>query len=94
MKNFDEIIENMKDIVSFNVKGAVLDSAIANELGVSSGLLATNKSRNKVMYEELLVWCAKKKISINSLLFEQSAESLIAPTNELYMNRQHFLHAQ
>ena len=87
MKEFKEIVEVMKDIISRDVKGKVLDAHIAKELRVSSTQLATNKNRGVIMYAQIAEFCARKRIAINALLFDQSAESLVDPTNALYANR-------
>jgi len=87
MKKFKEIVEVIKDILSNDIDGIVLDKHVAKELNISSTMLATNKSRNTIMYEPILLFCARKRIAINALLFNQSAESLVDHTNELYTNR-------
>ena len=88
MKSFSEIIEEIKDIVSEEFPGRkVFDKDVAELLGVSSNNLATLKKRNKLPYEELLDFCARRSLSINWLLYGQSPESLIEPTNRFYMVR-------
>jgi len=88
MKNFNEIIEEIKDIVSGELPGKkVFDKDVATLLGISQMNFATLKKRNKIPYEELLTFCAKRSIAINWLLFNQSPESLIESTNKFYMVR-------
>lgn len=88
MKDFSEIVEEIKDIVSGEMPGKkVFDKDVAAMLGISQMNFATLKRRNKIPYEELLDFCAKRSIAINWLLFGQSPESLIEPTNRFYMVR-------
>jgi len=88
MKNFCDIVETIKDIVSgeFTDK-KVFDKDIANLLHISQMNFATMKKRNKVPFHELLDFCAKRSIAINWLLYNQSPESLIEPTNQFYKVR-------
>lgn len=87
MKQFSEIVEVIKDIISEEINGKVLDKHVAKILSVSPGMLATNKSRNIILFEQLAQFCALKRIALNSILFDQAVESLIDNTNRLYANR-------
>ena len=88
MKNFNDIVEQIKDVVSADFPGKkIFDKDIAGLLGISQMNFATMKKRDKIPYEELLEFCARKSIAINWLLFGQSPESLIEATNKFYMVR-------
>ncbi len=88
MKSFSEIVDNIKDILSSDyIDRKVFDKDVADMLGISSMNFATMKKRDKIPYEELLNFCARRSIAINWLLFNQSPESLIEPTNRFYMVR-------
>lgn len=88
MKNFNSIVEEIKDVVSQEFPGKkIFDKDIAKLLGISQMNFATMKKRDKIPYEELLNFCAKRSIAINWLLFGQSPESLIESTNKFYMIR-------
>ena len=88
MKNFKEIIEEVKNIISSEImkkegKGRkIKDSDVATALQVSPQLLATHKHRGQIMYEQIADFCARKSISINTLLYGQSAESLVSNTDK------------
>lgn len=88
MNNFKEIIEEVKNIISSEIqkkegKGRkIKDSDVATALGVSSQLLATHKHRGQILFEEVADFCARKSISINTLLYDQSAESLVMNTDK------------
>ncbi|MDD2652303.1 MAG: LexA family transcriptional regulator [Sulfurimonas sp.] len=86
MKNFVDIVEEIKSIVSTEFNGKkIYDKDVADILGISQMNFATMKKRNKVPFGELLDFCALKSISINWLLYGQSPESLVAATNRFFM---------
>ncbi len=88
MKQFLDIVEEIKDIISSDYRGKkVFDKDVANLLGISQMNFATMKKRDKVPFRELLDFCAKRSIAINWLLYGQSPESLIDATNKFFMVR-------
>jgi hypothetical protein len=88
MKTFSDIVETIKDIVSSEFpERKVFDKDVAELLDISQMNFATMKKRNKIPFNELLDFCAKRSIAINWLLYNQSPESLIEPTNRFYMVR-------
>jgi len=88
MKNFSDIVEQIKDVVSEDFPGKkIFDKDIAGLLQITQMNFATMKKRDKIPYEELLEFCAKRRIAVNWLLFGQSPESLIESTNKFYMVR-------
>lgn len=82
MNSFSDIVEEIKSILSseFSPK-KVFDKDVAESIGISQMNFATMKRRNKIPFNELLDFCAKRSISINWLLYSQSPESLVGPTN-------------
>lgn len=88
MKNFLDIVEEIKSIISaeFGSK-KIFDKDVADVLGVSQMNFATMKKRNKVPFGELMDFCAARRISINWMLYGQSPESLVEATNKFYMVR-------
>lgn len=86
MNSFVNIVEEIKSIVSNDYKPKkVFDKDVAEVLGITQMNFATMKKRNKIPFNELLDFCAKRTISINWLLYGQSPESLIEATNKFYM---------
>lgn len=82
----DEIIERLKDILSTDGKnGKVFDKDVANSLNLTQANFATMKNRGKIPYSNILEFCAKKKISINWLLYNQNPDSLIDPTDRYWI---------
>jgi len=77
MKNINEIFETMKDILSSEIgEKRVYDKDLAKALGLHQMTLATMKKRGKLPYDKVLDFCAKRKISINWLLYDQVVESI------------------
>ena len=88
MIEFNEIIERLKDIVSSKkIGGKVYDKDVAAELGIAQATFATMKKRGSIPYREIMEFCARKKISINWLFFDQPAEMLIEETNKFFRVR-------
>lgn len=86
MKNFLEVIEEIKSIISAEFSGKkIFDKDVADILGISQMNFATMKKRNKIPFGELLDFCAIKSISINWMLYGQSPESLVDATNKFFM---------
>ena len=86
MKNFLDIVEEIKSIVSSEFNGKKMyDKDVADILGITQMNFATMKKRNKIPFGELLDFCALKSISINWLLYGQSPESLVEATNKFFM---------
>jgi SOS-response transcriptional repressor LexA len=88
MVDFHEIIERMKDIISTKkIGGKVYDKDVAAELGIAQATFATMKKRGSIPYREIMEFCARKKISINWLFFDQPAEMLIEETDKFFRVR-------
>jgi len=85
LKSFSDIAEDIKSIISPEFDGKkVFDKDVADILGITRMNFATLKKRNRIPFNELLDFCAKRSISINWLLYGQSPESLVEATNRYY----------
>jgi len=85
MNSFNEITEKVKDIISNDVTGGkVFDKDVAAELGISQATFATMKKRGAIPYKELMEFCARRKISINWLFFDQAAGMLVEETEKFF----------
>lgn len=83
MANFYEITSRIKDILSSELGDKkVFDKDIANALNINQITFATMKSRGKIPYQQVLDFCAKRKISINWLFYDQIVDSLQAQTEK------------
>jgi SOS-response transcriptional repressor LexA len=81
-----EIIEKLKDVLSSDGKnGKVFDKDVAESLELSQANFATMKNRGKIPYSNILDFCAKKKISINWLLYGQNPGSLVDTTDKYWI---------
>ncbi|WP_121626153.1 S24 family peptidase [Poseidonibacter antarcticus] len=81
-----EIIDKLKDILSADgVNGKIFDKDVANSLELSQANFATMKNRGKIPYSNILNFCAKKKISINWLLYNQNPGSLVDSTDKYWI---------
>ena len=85
---FGEIIEKLKDVLSESKVGTkVFDKDVAVALNIPQATFATMKKRNSIPYEEILEFCALKKISVNWLFFDQAVDMLKAETDKFFQVR-------
>jgi phage repressor protein C with HTH and peptisase S24 domain len=83
-----EIIEKLKDVLSESSVGKkVFDKDVATALNIPQATFATMKKRNSIPYEEILEFCAIKKISVNWLFFDQAVDMLKAETEKFFQVR-------
>jgi len=81
--NFEKIIEKIKDILSNEIGNRkVFNKDVAKALNLTPENLSILKKRNKIPYEEIAYFCAKRKISINWLLFDQNEEEISKETQK------------
>ena len=87
MLNFSSILEKLKDILSKDITDdkKIFDKDVATALGINSQAFTTMKKRARVPYDEILQFCALKKISINWLMFDQDPSSLIDNTDKYWI---------
>ena len=83
-----EIIEKLKDVISeIKTDSKVFDKDVAKALNIPQATFATMKKRNSIPYEEILEFCAIKKISVNWLFFDQAVDMLKAETEKFFQVR-------
>ena len=86
--NLGEIIEKLKDVISeTKIAGKVFDKDVATALNIPQATFATMKKRNSIPYEEILEFCALKKISVNWLFFDQAVDMLKEETEKFFQIR-------
>jgi len=84
----NEIIDKLKDVISETRIGKkVFDKDVADALNIPQATFATMKKRNSIPYEEILEFCALKKISVNWLFFDQAVDMLKAETDKFFQVR-------
>ncbi len=82
----EEIIEKLKTILRIDSKDKkIFDKDVAQSLELTQANFATMKNRGKIPYTNILNFCAKRKISINWLLYNQSPNSLIDSTDRYWV---------
>ncbi len=85
---FGEIIEKLKDIISSEAASKkIFDKDVATALNIPQSTFATMKKRNSIPFEEILEFCAKKKISLNWLFFDQAVDMLKKETDKFLQVR-------
>lgn len=90
MFDFKEMLPKIKDVISAELGDKkVFDKDVADALGINQLTFATMKNRGKIPYEEILNFCAQRRISINWLFYDQATRSLEAQT-EKYANVRYF----
>jgi len=86
MFEVEEIIRKLKTIISTDEQnGKVFDKDVARYLELSQANFATMKSSGKIPYTNILNFCAKRKISINWLLYNQNPNSLVDSTDRYWI---------
>jgi len=70
--SFYEIVERIKDIISFKHKGRVLDKYVADELELNYNTFRYYKCKNILPYDRIVVFCVKYEISFDWLVFDKS----------------------
>lgn len=80
-----DIIEKLKDVISENFPDKkVFDKDVATALKIPQSTFATMKKRNSIPYEEILEFCAIRKISLNWLFFDQAVDMLKEETEKFF----------
>jgi len=83
-----EVIDKLKDVLSEStLSKKVFDKDVADALNIPQATFATMKKRNSIPYEEILEFCALKKISVNWLFFDQAVDMLKAETEKFFQVR-------
>ncbi|WP_457598375.1 S24 family peptidase [Hydrogenimonas sp.] len=83
MLSFDEVLTRLKDILSAEVgERRVYDKDVAEALGIAPAYFAVLKKRGTVPLGPIADFCARKKISINWLLYDQAPKSLEESTEK------------
>lgn len=82
----EEIVNKLKNILSTDSKDKkIFDKDVAESLELTQANFATMKNRGKIPYSNILNFCAKRKISINWLLYNQNPNSLIDSTDRYWI---------
>ena len=69
--SFKEIVERIKDIISNDVDGFVLNKHVADVLNLSPNTIRVYKVKDILPYEHILEFCYKHNISFDWLVFSK-----------------------
>ncbi|NOZ90818.1 MAG: phage repressor protein [Epsilonproteobacteria bacterium] len=85
MYDFKPVIEKIKTILAQEKSGAkVFDKDVAKALDIPQTTFATMKKRNSIPFKEILQFCAKNRLSINWLFFDQAVDMLSNQTEKYF----------
>jgi hypothetical protein len=84
----NDIIEKIRDILTIEQKDnnkKIFDKQVAQALDISSVNFASMKCREQIPYNNILNFCARRKISINWLLFNQDPVAMVENTDKYWI---------
>ncbi len=85
--DFTEVMERVSMIVEKDLGTKPYDKDIANAIGIAPAQYSNNKKQNNIPYEKINEYCAKKRVSISWVLYEQSSQMLDSNTEEIFKVR-------
>lgn len=85
MNGIEQIIDRLIDILEKERGEKVYLKDVAEVLGMSSSQLSNFKSRDAIPYDKISKYCAKKRISINWVLYGQPVKMLNSEAEDVYM---------
>ena len=83
MFNLKEIIDKVKPLLTKELNKRATYKDVAKALNIPYNRLRQQIHKNTIPFEEILIFCFKRKISINYLFFNQLPETLIKDTDQL-----------
>lgn len=85
--NFMDVMQRIAIIIETNTGVAPSDKQIAQELRQTPSQYANNKKRNKIPYQQIVMFCDENEITINWVLLGKSSMKLIETEEGLYKIR-------
>lgn len=82
--DFNEVMDRVAAIVEKEIGFRPYGKDIANALGLSPTNYSNMKAQNRIPLREISDYCAKHKISINWVLYEQNSQMLENNTEEIF----------
>ncbi len=73
MNNIKTILSKLKETLTPNTKGKVLDKDIAAALNIKASRLASYKRRDKPPYKAILKYCHDNRLDVRKVLFDENA---------------------
>jgi len=88
MYELKSVIKKIKNILAQENKGVkIFDKDVAKALDIPQTTFATMKKRNSIPFKEILQYCAKNRLSINWLFFDQTVDMLAIQTEKYFQVR-------
>jgi len=84
---FEKIINKIKQILEKELNRKVYNKDIAKALNITPEHFSVLKKREKIPFKEIAYFCAKRKISINWVLFDQHSKEIFENTEEFSIIR-------
>jgi len=79
-------MEDIKDIICWEIDGKVFDKHVAEALGITQMNYGTMKKRSRYPYEQIAHFCHERGISMNWLLFRDGTKEVaVCSMAALYM---------
>ncbi len=85
--NFEEVMGRVALIIEHDLERKPYDKDIADALGIAATQYSNNKKRQNIPFEKIAELCARKRISINWVLYEQSSQMLDKNTEDIFKVR-------
>jgi len=63
MRDFNDLFEKIKDILSNETEGKIKDFHVAEELSLTPNNLYNRRNRNSLPFEEILDFCKRREIN-------------------------------
>jgi len=83
--DFNSVIEKIRAHMQQSQNRKIFDSDIAKELGISKEHFSRSKKSDNPPLKPIIEFCARENIVINYILFDQTPDSLMRPTDKLIM---------
>ncbi|MCF6173010.1 MAG: phage repressor protein [Campylobacteraceae bacterium] len=81
--DFNSVVEKIRVHMQHKKNKKIYDSDIAKALDISKEHFSRTKKSDNIPLKAIVEFCAKENIVINYILFDQSPESLMTPTQKL-----------
>jgi len=69
---FSEIIERIKDKISYKIDGSVRDYHVAEAIGLDYSAVRVYKQRNYIPLPNVIIFCQTHNISVDWMIFDKN----------------------
>lgn len=82
--DFGKVMDRIRIILERKSDNKIFDKDIATVLDMTSTQYSNAKTRNSIPYERIAIFCAKRRINMNWVLFEQNIKMLTDEFEDAY----------